>query len=144
MKHPFLSSLLFYFFAAAVFTTCSTIKTNQPADGCYTYQHLKDTVSLHLQFTQAVNGTLVYNFYGKDKNTGTIIGKMKGDTLMADYTFNSEGLKSIREVMFHWNGTDFREGYGEMINKDNKMIFKDPRSVTFSTQVILKKEDCQP
>ena len=99
---------------------------------------------MNLQFTQVVNGTLIYNLYEKDKNTGVIIGKMHEDTLVADYTFNSEGIKSIREVMFYWNKTDFREGYGEMISKDNNMIFKDPRSVVFSDQIILKKGDCNP
>jgi hypothetical protein len=40
----------------------------------------------------SVVGNLCYRFFEKDKNDGTVIGKLQGDTLIADYTFMSEGV----------------------------------------------------
>jgi len=110
---------------------------------CYSYTNKKDSVLLHANVgDSAVTGNLYYNFYEKDKNNGTITGKMKGDTLLADYTFMSEGKQSVREVAFLLTDSTAKEGYGEMIEKNNKMIFANPKNVSFNNSFILIKGNC--
>jgi hypothetical protein len=68
---------------------------------CYLLEKAKDTVSLKIKINKNhVTGDLLYHYFEKDRNTGTIEGEMKGDTLFAKYTFMSEGKESKREVFF--------------------------------------------
>ncbi|MBC7914165.1 MAG: hypothetical protein H7Y07_08580, partial [Pyrinomonadaceae bacterium] len=92
---------------------------------CYAYKNNKDSVYMHLKDSAGmISGNLSYNFYEKDSNKGTINGQMKGDTLVADYTFMSEGVVSVRQVAFLKKGTDFVEGYADVEEKNGKMVFK--------------------
>ena len=90
-----------------------------------------------------ITGTLVYNFYEKDKNKGTIQGKMTGDLLVADYTFNAEGMESVRQVAFKKTGTAFIEGYGDIKTINDKAIFKNIDSLDFSHSPVLSEIDCE-
>ncbi len=111
-----------------------------PEHSCYVYTSAKDTVNLHLQTSgNIVTGDLAYNYFAKDKNTGTIQGNMKGDTLVAEYKFMSEGTESIREVVLLKKGNDFVEGYGDAEEKNGRMIFKDTSGLNFNSNLILKK-----
>ncbi len=111
---------------------------------CFVYTSAKDTVNLHLQISgNIVTGDLAYNYFAKDKNTGTIQGLMKGDTLFAEYKFMSEGTESIREVVFLKKGNDFVEGYGDAEEKYGKMMFKNTSSLNFNNNLILKKVACE-
>jgi hypothetical protein len=59
---------------------------------CYMYNDSSNIISLRASFLKdSVSGALNYDIYEKDKNTGTILGVMQGDLLVADYTFTSEG-----------------------------------------------------
>lgn len=112
---------------------------------CYLYVKAKDTVKLTLITANGgnVSGDLVYNFFEKDKNSGTVSGMFKGDTLHADYSFQSEGIKSVRETVFIRKGNTLVEGFGEITEKDNKQVFKDKKTLKFDGSVILKKVDCE-
>lgn len=41
-------------------------------------------MELNINTNNEVNGKLAYSFYQKDRNEGTIVGNIKGDTLIAD------------------------------------------------------------
>jgi hypothetical protein len=90
-----------------------------------------------------ITGLLVYNIYQKDKNTGTIQGSMQGDLLVADYSFNSEGVNSVRQVVFKKLGKVFEEGMGEMKEYDNKIIFTNIDSLHFNDSIVLKEFQCE-
>jgi hypothetical protein len=110
---------------------------------CYGYTNKKDSVFLTATIgDSSVTGNLSYNFYEKDKNNGTINGKMKGDTLMADYTFMAEGMQSVRQVAFLLTDSTAKEGYGEMTEKNNKMIFTSPAKIAFDKSFVLSKKEC--
>ena len=72
-------------------------------------------------FENVVTGTLSYKFYQKDSNKGEFEGTLKGDTLLADYTFMSEGTQSVRQVVFLIKGETAIEGYGDIEEKDSKL-----------------------
>lgn len=114
------------------------------AKDCYLYVKGKDTVKMALVTANGnnVSGDLVYNFYEKDKNSGTVSGMFKGDTLYADYTFQSEGMSSVRETVFIKKGNTLVEGFGEISEKDNKQVFKDKKALKFDGTIVLEKVDC--
>jgi hypothetical protein len=109
---------------------------------CYTQVTDKDTVNLHLvRNGDKVSGDLQYRLFEKDMNTGTITGLFRGDTLIADYTFSSEGRTSVREVAFLKKGDDYTEGFGMVRQQKGKAIFR-PGTLQFSDSLLLKKVDC--
>lgn len=123
-------------------TSPDTAATNDKT--CYTYMAKRDTVSLSLvKAGNAVTGELNYNFYEKDKNTGTITGLIKGDTILADYTFNAEGSSSVREVIFLKKGDQLLEGYGPMEDKGGKSVFINPKDIKFGGFVTLLPVPCK-
>lgn len=119
----------------------TTLSTNK---NCYAYIKNKDTVSLSLvKAGNAVTGMLDYNFYEKDKNTGTIAGLIRGDTILADYTFNAEGSSSVREVAFLKKGDQLVEGYGDMKEKEGKTVFTDVKTIKFGGVITLSTMPCK-
>jgi len=111
---------------------------------CYSYIYKKDTISL--SFTKAGNavaGELLYNLFEKDKNSGTIAGTIQGDTIIADYTFNSEGRSSVRQVAFLRKGDQLLEGYGPVTEKDDKMVFTDLKGLKYMDAITLKEIPCK-
>jgi hypothetical protein len=110
---------------------------------CYAYRTETDTVRLTLQTTQAtVTGQLAYRYFEKDRNQGTIRGTMHGDTLLADYTFQSEGRQSVREVAFLRRDIGFVEGYGPVTEQQGKTVFKLPRTLHFDAKYTLLPVAC--
>ncbi|PXY45930.1 hypothetical protein [Flavobacterium hydrophilum] len=117
----------------------------EPAgDQCYTWNAQGSVVkmSFNVNSHQEVNGKLSYNIAGKDKNEGTLIGNMKGDTLIADYTFASEGTTSVREVAFLQKDGTFIEGYGPSTEANGKVSFTDKKTLKFDAKNTLLKVDC--
>lgn len=145
-------------FAALLFIACQNnnsdsnnseeapIDTNMVAISdieCYTYIKNRDTATLNFTNTNdTLIGELNYNLYEKDSNKGIIEGEMKGDTLMLDYTFNSEGIESERQVVILRKGNQLFEGYGDMEEKKGKLIFKDVSSLNFKDGIVFNKIDC--
>jgi len=110
---------------------------------CYAYRTATDTVRLTLQTTQpAVTGQLSYRYFEKDRNLGTIRGTMHGDTLLADYTFQSEGTQSVREVAFLRRDIGFVEGFGPIAERGGKTVFERPRTLQFDAKYTLLPVAC--
>lgn len=111
---------------------------------CYTYIKGKDTAALMLITTGIVStGELRYKWFEKDKSSGTIEGEMHGDTLVAYYSFNSEGRRSVRQVVFLKKVNQFLEGFGEVEEKDGTVKFKDLRKIDFSNPIVFEKVPCK-
>jgi hypothetical protein len=110
---------------------------------CFAYRTETDTVRLTLQTTQpTVTGQLAYRYFEKDRNQGTISGTMHGDTLLADYTFQSEGRQSVRQVAFLRRDIGFVEGYGPVAERAGKMAFTSPRTLHFDAKYTLLPVAC--
>ena len=124
-------------------TTKTEVKTTQ-TETCY--QHTKDSSTIRLNVIindNIITGNLTYDYYQKDKSKGTIKGQLKSDTLFADYTFMSEGVESVREVVFIKIANGWVEGYGEIDDKDGKVTFKDRSKITFDNNVVLQETTYQ-
>jgi hypothetical protein len=119
------------------------MKVQIPDMSCYNYVSGKDTIKLKLEkFPNVVTGMLDYLFSEKDKSKGTIDGVMRGDTLVADYTFMSEGRSSVRQVVFIVKDSTVTEGYGPQEEKDGKMVFKNINTIDFSKGSKLERIQC--
>ena len=111
---------------------------------CYRYANNNDTIILKtIKVGDAITGLLVYKLYQKDENAGTILGSMRGDLLVANYTFFSEGVEGVRQVAFKRSGNDFIEGFGETEQKPDRVVFKDLGSLSFNNSMILSVIDCK-
>ncbi len=138
--------LIFFYSCNNNKTADKTPETTKPSTStqCYEYLSDADTVSLKLiHVGEAVTGTLLYAYREKDRNQGTIQGNIKGDWLVADYTFMSEGISSVRQVAFKKEGDHFIEGFGDVETKDNKVVFKNPDSLTLNNKMELHEVKCQ-
>lgn len=156
MKIIFACTLLSVIFACNESPNTDTSKTDSsattdtgrmiiqiPRSTCYRYATASDTITLKVEtFPNVVTGLLNYSLKEKDKNRGEIDGVMHGDTLVADYTFMSEGTRSVRQVVFLLKDDVATEGYGPVSEKDGKMVFDNLSSIDFSTGTKLTKVDC--
>lgn len=110
---------------------------------CYLVVTGKDSVLLRIDIENtSVTGDLLYRFTEKDKSGGSVFGNFRGDTLVADYKFTSEGMESEREVAFLRQGDTFIEGYGDAVESNGRMVFKRIDSLKFEGKPMLKI-DCQ-
>ena len=83
----------------------------------------------------SVSGSLSYNWYEKDDNSGTFKGAVKNDTvIVANYTFQSEGTTSVRQVAFKIKDSILQQGYGELIMKNDTLFFRDVNLIIFDTK----------
>jgi hypothetical protein len=110
---------------------------------CFAHTSATDTIRLSLQTTQpTVTGQLVYRYFEKDRNQGTIQGVMHGDTLLADYTFQSEGTTSVRQVAFLRRDIGFIEGFGPVAERQGKTVFTQPRTLQYDAKYALLPVAC--
>jgi len=111
--------------------------------GCYVYNDNRSTISLQvLKKGDSITGTLLFALAEKDKNTGRFKGQVKNNVLLADYTFESEGVESVRQVAFKIKSDTLLQGYGPMELKDSIQVFKNPSSLTFNAEFPLVKKAC--
>lgn len=109
--------------------------------GCYMYN--ENGSMINMEITKAdnpVEGNLTYAFAEKDKNTGTFKGEFNDGKLVGNYTFQSEGKESTRQVAFMLKDNQLIEGYGEL--NENGTMFKDVNSVNYSSTMPMTKTDC--
>lgn len=134
-------------FVLVLCVACSGSR-NEGSEGtvsCYSYATPDDSIMLRLNRRgEAVEGELIYYLREKDANRGTIVGTMVDDTLFAEYTFQSEGVTSTREVAFIRRGDELVEAFGEVEERDGKFVFTDRSLITPNENVILKHIDCNP
>lgn len=121
----------------------SAATSNTTTTQCYLGLPGKDSIFLQLHIdNDKVSGDLEYKRFQKDRNKGTIEGIFRGDTLLADYAFMSEGIISVREVIFLKKGDVLIEGFGDVEEKNKKMVFKNTGEVKFDEAMLLKQSNC--
>lgn len=127
-------------------TTDTTTVVAEPAvaGNCYAYIKNNDTAYLKLDIRgEELTGDLTYKLFEKDSNKGTIAGEIKGDTIIAEYTFDSEGMRSVREVVFLKKDDKYYEGFGPVEEESGKMMFKDRKLLKFDNSIVFSPSACQ-
>ena len=128
--------------AADTLTADSTIV---PATQQYCYQYIKngDTATMTMMSSGPITtGELTYKLAEKDSNNGIFEGELHADTLIAEYTFGSEGKESVRQVAFLKKGDQLIEGFGDVEDKNGKMMFKNTATLKFDGAIVFNKVDC--
>jgi hypothetical protein len=145
MKALVISSLILVFGV----TSCNSKRLAQDekilvqpaaAQSCYLHVSDKDTVKVTITYDQqSVRGALTYNLYEKDGSIGDFQGRMIGDTILAQYTFQSEGVKSVREVAFLKKNATLVEGFAPM--DESGTHFANRAELDFAG-IVLTEVDC--
>lgn len=114
-------------------------------DECYIYNKDKDLATLRIYGTgeNKVLGQLTYSLDGKDKNSGPIYGIVKGDTIIVDYKFQSEGVYSKRQVVWVKHGGALVEGVGDVYQVNGDVKFKNISKLTFGTSIVFEPTNCK-
>ncbi|SFG94095.1 hypothetical protein [Pedobacter insulae] len=145
--HQYLPFAIIGIFSACQPRESKTVDHKTPSttkQSCYAYFNNKDTASLTIITSgHVITGELSYRLFEKDGNKGTMKGEMRGDTLVADYLFDSEGRQSTRQVAFLKKGGKLLEGYGEITEKQGKIIFNDISTLKFGDGIIFTEVNCQ-
>lgn len=113
--------------------------------GCYVFRLSKDIYVLNIDQEDAngVTGKLTFNNYEKDSSAGTFNGSYKDGILSGYYTFTSEGLNSVAQMIFKKTDQGFIRGIGEMRAEGDSAVFEDVNTVTFDpSQTFFKDDDC--
>jgi len=101
---------------------------------CYAYEASGNKIEMKVHYQGSkVSGTLEYALDQKDRNTGTFTGTITKGILLLDYTFDSEGVKSTRQLAFKL--------INEHLTEDGTR-FKDIDKIQFNSTMPLAKVDC--
>lgn len=115
----------------------------QPLSKCYAYNANGSKIELQMNTNNnEVNGTLTYELKEKDSNKGTFVGTINDSILIAQYTFQSEGTESVREIAFLIKDDQLIEGYGDITTEENKTKFKDINTLKYASNMPLMKTSC--
>lgn len=124
-------------------TRTATVPVANKIVECYQFVKNRDTVNMRLnREAEELTGELDYKWFEKDKNTGTFAGEMKGDTIIAEYLFDSEGMRSVRDVVFLKKDDKIYEGFGKTTERGGKITFVNRAELKFGDAVVLVKIPC--
>lgn len=112
--------------------------------GCYAQVIKKDSALLNLDISgNKVSGHLSYHLYEKDNNKGALNGNLQDSLIIADYTFQSEGTTSVRQVAFKIHGDSLIEGFGDIDMKGDTAVFKNISQLQFQDARPFIKTNCK-
>ena len=113
--------------------------------GCYEAELGKDLYSLAIlsQSGEAFEGTLRFKNYQKDSSSGPYKGTYIDGILFGEYSFRSEGMDSVIEVLFKKSEDGFIRGYGKLNAAGDR--FANLNNITYDSSVVfeLSIQGCQ-
>lgn len=114
-------------------------------NGCYQMVISKDTAVFELiKNEKHVEGKLNYKRFEKDSNQGAFHGALNDSTIVGWYRFQSEGMISVRQVVFKIRADgNLSEGYGKMEMKSDTAYFTLPHNLNFEDQHPYIKINCK-
>jgi hypothetical protein len=136
---------LYFFIDKAPTLKTPPLSTEDSIVGCYVARITKDVYTMHIesQNGENISGTLDFDNFEKDSSSGSFVGTYRDGILLGDYSFQSEGMYSVMQVIFKKSGDDFIRGYGDLNAEGNR--FTNPSTVIYdpsSALSLFKKEDC--
>lgn len=111
--------------------------------GCYQMIMKRDTATLKIDLADStITGQLNYYFFEKDRNSGSIIGVIRNGYIYADYQFMSEGVMSVREVVFKIVDDSLVQGFGDLKEQNGKLVFTDKDALQYHQTNPFYKVSC--
>jgi hypothetical protein len=111
--------------------------------GCYVFSSTQNIYTLNIEshIDDTASGTLAFRNFGMDSSSGLFAGTYKDGILLGDYSFHSEGMHSVVQVMFVKSGDTFRRAFGQMNESGER--FADLDNITFDPdQTFVLSPDC--
>lgn len=112
--------------------------------GCYTMVFDKDSAIMQIRASgsDSVFGSLHYNRFEKDDNSGDFAGKVDSNKVVGWYKFQSEGMITVRQVVFKIIGDKLAEGYGDVNAKGDTAYFTYPHTLQYEDKHPFIKTSC--
>ncbi len=112
--------------------------------GCYQMIIDKDSALMNLSVVdKKVSGSLQYKRFEKDSNAGNFEGLIENNKISGWYRFQSEGVISVRQVVFKISGGGISEGYGDIALRNDTAYFKYPQALNFEEIHFYKNIPCK-
>lgn len=130
--------------SSGVFTDEESVadSTLAATTGCYMQVTGNDTLFAQIDDNLGtVTGKLHYKNHQKDSSFGDLLGSSVGDTIKVDYTFQSEGSLSIREIWFLKKDGKLLEGIGPFDKTGEK--YANYKNIKFGDGHVLDAVDCK-
>lgn len=113
------------------------------SQGCYRMIVGKDSAIINLNLNgDSVAGTLQYNRFEKDDNAGSFTGKLDSNKVIGWYKFQSEGVITVRQVIFKIVGDKLAEGYGDVNAVGDTAYFTYPHTLNYEETHPFEKITC--
>lgn len=122
-------------------------ESNEPIESstlqnCYMEATGKDTLFISLDDNLGtITGKIRYKNFEKDSSFGDVMGTQNGDTLKLNYTFESEGTTSDREIYFLRKDGNLIEGIGEHKTEGSRDFYANTSQLKYEGHT-LKSIDC--
>lgn len=115
------------------------IVTESSIAGCYVATLGQDvyTLTVTSQTGKSFTGNLSFKNFEKDSSSGTFVGEYKEGFLLGDYSFQSEGMFSVMQVIFKRVGNDFVRGFGD-VDDETGTRFTDLTTITYDSSAVFK------
>jgi len=107
----------------------SVVTDSLPAEtekkvNCYEKAVGRDTIQLTLSYQDSIaTGTLIYNFFEKDRNRGEFKGILHNGIIRGKYIFFSEGVESSRPAIFKVTKEQAFEALPDSIDSQGLPVF---------------------
>ncbi len=110
--------------------------------GCYVANFGQDVYKLNVETQNEadVYGTLSFQNYQKDSSSGTFTGKYENGVLLGDYSFRSEGMNSVMQVVFKKIDGGFQRGFGP-VDEETGTKFTDLSAVSYDSAYTFVKAE---
>ncbi|MFA6076712.1 MAG: hypothetical protein WC735_01410 [Candidatus Paceibacterota bacterium] len=114
------------------------IVTEDSIKGCYVAKLAKDiyTLTISSQSGESFEGKLSFKNFEKDSSSGTYKGTYKDGILLGNYSFQSEGMFSVMQVIFKKSGNGFVRGYGDTIQGGTRFV--DINKITYDLSYVFE------
>ncbi len=112
--------------------------TENSIEGCYIGRLAQDVYTLTILSVngEVFEGKLSFKNFEKDSSSGTYQGTYRNGILLGDYSFNSEGMASVMQVIFKKSGNGFIRGYGDMT--EDGTHFSDINNITYDSSYVFE------
>lgn len=113
--------------------------------GCYSAMLERDvyTLTITSEHRGTVLGSVSFDNFEKDSSSGTFVGTYNDGLLVGDYSFQSEGMSSVRQLAFQKVDNGFVPGFGEVQVVDDRETFVDTTALSYdNSYTFIKQATC--
>ena len=124
-------------------TTETVVDTLGPKSFCYLGVIGKDSVFASIDDNLGtISGKLSYKNSEKDSSKGDVTGFKSGDTLKLTYEFQSEGVKSKRDIFFIQKDNALIEGIGDHKDESGHNKYANEKKISYKDGQKMEAADC--